>query len=63
LKFSDEISSPFDACLREAASAKAGGRIKVEVDKDHSPPPLHPLPPREGRIRVVLSNIRNQFPN
>jgi hypothetical protein len=27
------LSSPFDACLREAASAKAGGRIKVGVDK------------------------------
>ena len=27
------IPSPFDACLREAASAKAGGRVRVGVDK------------------------------
>jgi hypothetical protein len=27
------IPSPFDACLREAASAKAGGRGRVGVDK------------------------------
>jgi len=27
------IPSPFDACLREAASAKAGGRVRVGEDK------------------------------
>jgi len=41
---------PLDACLREAASAKAGGRIKVGVMIRSFPPHPNPLPPgeREG---------------
>jgi hypothetical protein len=31
---------PLDACLRVAASAKAGGRIEVGVDMAYSPRPL-----------------------
>jgi len=46
-----DIILPLDACLREAASAKAGGRIKVGVDKmPVFHPPLNPLPSREGRV-------------
>jgi len=43
-------SPPLEACLREAASAKAGGRIKVGVMTRSFPPHPDPLPPgeREG---------------
>jgi len=34
-----DIILPLDACLREAASAKAGGRIEVGVDMVYSPSP------------------------
>jgi hypothetical protein len=52
---------PVDACLREAASAKAGGRARVGVDKMKTfwvPPPLRPLPPWGGDIfgRICLIN-------
>jgi hypothetical protein len=42
------FSLSLDACLREAASAKAGERVGVRV-KTLFPPPFHPLPPGEGR--------------
>jgi hypothetical protein len=47
----DSIQFPLslDACLREAASAKAGERVGVRVHYHHFyPPPLNPLPPGEG---------------
>jgi len=34
LKFPKYIPSPFDACLREAASAKAGGRARVAAGSE-----------------------------
>jgi hypothetical protein len=34
MKMVNLISSPFDACLREAASAKAGGRIEVAAGSE-----------------------------
>jgi hypothetical protein len=39
------ISLSLDACLREAASAKAG--VRVKYGKFYHPP-LRPLPSREG---------------
>jgi hypothetical protein len=45
--------SPFDACLREAASAKAGGRARVGVDNLKtmgSPLPFIPSHREEGRF-------------
>jgi hypothetical protein len=38
---------PLNACLREAASAKAGGRIKEGVMTKAFPPHPNPLPPGE----------------
>jgi len=57
------ISLPLDACLREAASAKAGGRIEVAAGSEslwlgegwtwYGPPHPYPLPPGErGIIRL-----------
>ena len=37
------ISLPLDACLREAASAKAGGRIEVAAGSESLPPGHEPL--------------------
>jgi hypothetical protein len=42
------VSSPLDACLREAASAKAGGRVKVGSGKKGIWSPLSLSPPTEG---------------
>ncbi|OGP76018.1 MAG: hypothetical protein A2V86_06710 [Deltaproteobacteria bacterium RBG_16_49_23] len=64
------IPSPFDACLREAASAKAGGRVRYGwgwtlrqaqgrpvVSLSNHPPPLHPLPPGEGKYLGAVSKM------
>jgi len=55
------IPSPFDACLREATSAKAGGRARVGVDATKTlGPPSPSSPPTVGR-GDFWKNMSNQL--
>ena len=43
MKIASIILLPLDACLREAASAKAGGRIEVAAGSESLPPGHEPF--------------------